>query len=82
MFVFRDELLCDIKIETDNGRIVHGHKVVLTSASPFFLAMFNNFSKKDKEHIYMKSLNHASLELIISYIYTGKIIFNKENVLV
>jgi len=33
MFVFRDELLCDIKMETDEGRIVYGHKVVLVSAT-------------------------------------------------
>jgi len=73
MFLFRDELLCDFKMETDDGRIIHGHKVILASASPYFLAMFTNVNEKDKEHIYMKSLEYTSLELIINYIYTGKI---------
>ncbi|XP_060855789.1 kelch-like protein 2 [Metopolophium dirhodum] len=44
----KDELLCDIKMETDDGRIIYGHKVVLASACPYFLAMFTNFNEKDK----------------------------------
>jgi len=75
-------LFCDIKIQTNDGKLIHAHKAILASASQFFLAMFTNFIEKDKDHIYMESLNYKSLELIISYIYTAQIIVNEENVLV
>lgn len=32
--------LCDVKLEV-GGEIIHAHKVILASASPYFYAMFN-----------------------------------------
>lgn len=38
-YTFRNEVLCDIKLETDDGTIVYGHKVVSASATQYS-AMF------------------------------------------
>jgi hypothetical protein len=32
--------LCDVKLEA-GGEVIHAHKVILASASPYFYAMFN-----------------------------------------
>lgn len=32
--------LCDVKLQA-GGEIIHAHKVILASASPYFYAMFN-----------------------------------------
>jgi len=82
MFAFRDKMFCDIKMETDDGRIFYGQKVVLASASPYFLAMFTNFNERDNDHVLIKGIDSTSLELLIHYIYTGKITVNEENVMV
>jgi len=80
MFVFRDEEFCDIKLETDDGTVIIGHKVVLISASPYFRAMFTSFEERNKDHIIIKKIDSTILQLLINYIYTGEIIVNEENV--
>jgi len=80
MFVFRNKVFCDIKLETDDGTVIFGHKVVLVSASPYFKAMFTSFEERNKDCIIIKELNSTILELLINYIYSGEIIVNEENV--
>jgi len=80
MFAFSDEVFCDIKLETDDGTIILGHKVVLISASPYFWAMFTRFEESNKDHIIIKEMDSAILQLLINYIYTGEIIVNEEHV--
>jgi len=63
MFVFRNEAFCDIKLQTDDGRIIFGHKVVLASASPYFHAMFSNFIEKVQDLVVIKQINYAALQL-------------------
>ncbi|XP_016658623.1 ring canal kelch homolog isoform X2 [Acyrthosiphon pisum] len=75
-----DKAFCDVKLETDDGTVVHGHKLILISASPYFRAMFSSFEERNKDHIVIKGLNSTSLKLLINYIYSGEIIVNEENV--
>ncbi|XP_060874112.1 kelch-like protein 2 isoform X1 [Metopolophium dirhodum] len=75
-----DEMFCDVKLETDDGTVIFGHKVVLVSASPYFRAMFTSFEERNKDCIIIKELNSTILQLLINYIYTGEIIVNEENV--
>ncbi|XP_016658626.1 ring canal kelch protein isoform X2 [Acyrthosiphon pisum] len=75
-----DKAFCDVKLETDDGTVVHGHKLILISASPYFRAMFTSFEERNKDHIVIKGLNSTSLKLLINYIYSGEIIVNEENV--
>jgi len=80
MIAFRDGEFCDIKLETDDGTVVLGHKVVLVSASPYFRAMFTSFEESNKDHIVIKELDSTILQFLINYIYTGEIIVNEEHV--
>ncbi|XP_016659594.1 kelch-like protein 2 isoform X5 [Acyrthosiphon pisum] len=76
----RDEVLCDIKLETDNGGVIFGHKVVLASASPYFHAMFTNFSEKNQDLVTIRQLDYSALQLLIDFIYSGKISITETNV--
>jgi len=80
MFVFRHEVLCDIKLETDEGIIICGHKVVLASASPYFQAMFTHFAEKNKDHVVIRELDSITLQLLVDFIYSGKIMVTENNV--
>jgi len=80
MFAFRDGVFCDIKLETDDGTVVVGHKFVLLSAGPYFRAFFTSSEESNKDHINMKELDSTILQLLINYIYTGEIIVNEEHV--
>lgn len=80
IFIFRNEVLCDIRFEADDGKIVTGHKIVLIAASPYFRAMFSNFDESNKDLVIMRELDSTILQLLVDYIYTGEIIVTKENV--
>ncbi|XP_060880188.1 ring canal kelch homolog isoform X2 [Metopolophium dirhodum] len=78
----REEVFCDMKLETDDGIIVSVHKVVLVSASPYFHAMFTSFSEGDKDFVHLREFDSNILQLLIDYIYTGKIMVTEQNVMV
>jgi len=80
MFVFRDKNFCDIKLETDDGQIIFGHKVILASASPYFHAMFTHFSEKTQDLVVMRQLDSTALQLLVEFIYSGEIMVTKKNV--
>ncbi|XP_050061412.1 kelch-like protein 2 isoform X2 [Aphis gossypii] len=76
-----NEVLCDIKLRTVNGTIVVGHRNILEAASKFFHVKFSNFDKDFKGivDILIKELDSV-LQILVDYIYTGKIKITKENV--
>ncbi|XP_016664318.1 kelch-like protein 2 [Acyrthosiphon pisum] len=77
----REEVLCDIKLETDDGVLVCAHKLVLVTASPYFRAMFHNFAEGDKGVVNLRELDCNILQLLVDYIYTGEIMVTVQNVL-
>ncbi|XP_060879866.1 kelch-like protein 2 isoform X2 [Metopolophium dirhodum] len=70
----------DIKLKTDDGRVIFAHKVVLSSASPYFHTMFNNFSEKNQDFVVIRNIDSTALKLIIDFIYSGKIMVTEKNV--
>ncbi|XP_060872833.1 LOW QUALITY PROTEIN: kelch-like protein 3 [Metopolophium dirhodum] len=77
-----DEVFCDIKLETDDNKIIFAHKVVLASASPYFHAMFTNFAESNHDLVVMKQFDSTALQLLVDFIYSGKILITEDNVLV
>ncbi|XP_016658900.1 kelch-like protein 2 isoform X1 [Acyrthosiphon pisum] len=73
-------VLCDIKLETDDGKIILGHKVVFISASPYFRAMFTLSEEVKKDHINIREVDFKVLQLLVDYMYTGEITITEENV--
>ncbi|XP_029346584.1 ring canal kelch homolog [Acyrthosiphon pisum] len=76
----KDEILCDIKLKTDDGGVIFGHKVVLASACPYFLAMFTHFSEKNQDQVTISQLDSSALQLLIDFIYSGEILITENNV--
>ncbi|KAL5236034.1 hypothetical protein ACI65C_003444 [Semiaphis heraclei] len=76
----KDEVFCDVKLKTDDGKIINGHKVVLASASEYFHAMFTHFEEKNQDLVVIKQLDSSTLQFLIDFIYSGEIIVTEENV--
>eukprot|EP00102_Acyrthosiphon_pisum_P021695 XP_016658905.1 PREDICTED: ring canal kelch homolog isoform X2 [Acyrthosiphon pisum] len=76
----KNEKFCDIKLQTDDGKIIFGHKNILVSASPYFNAMFSNFNESNKDLVNIRKLDFHILQLLIDYIYTGEIIVTEKHV--
>ncbi|CAI6370515.1 unnamed protein product [Macrosiphum euphorbiae] len=78
----QNEVLCDIRFETDDGCTTFGHKNVLMAASPYFRAMFKTrkIGKTGNNTVNIRKLDSTVLQLLLDYIYTGEIIVTKENV--
>ncbi|XP_008189513.2 kelch-like protein 18, partial [Acyrthosiphon pisum] len=74
-----DEVFCDIKLETDDHKITIAHKVVLASASPYFYAMFTNFSEKNHYLVVMREIDSTALQLLVNFIYLEHIVVIEEN---
>ncbi|XP_027840345.1 kelch-like protein 2 isoform X2 [Aphis gossypii] len=73
----RDDVLCDIWLQTDDGTLVSGHKLILVSACPYFSHRFNEI----KTNLFpLKELDSTALKLLVDFIYTGKIIITEQNV--
>ena len=74
--------LCDYEIQV-NGKSFYCHKFVLIAMSDFFKAMLTGTMKESKEKFVELKGFHSSLgiELVLDYIYTGKIHINFENIL-
>jgi len=79
-FNIRNDSFCDIKLQTDDGTIIYGHKNILASATPYFKAMFSSFGEINKDLLNITKLDSTILKLLIDYIYTGEIMITQENV--
>ncbi|KAL4107155.1 hypothetical protein QTP88_017540 [Uroleucon formosanum] len=76
----KDDFFYDIKLETDDGKIIYGHKVVLASACQYFNAMFTNFEEKDQDLVIMRQLNSSALQLFVDFMYFEEIMVTEKNV--
>ena len=71
MYVFREEIYCDFQLETNDGKIINGHKVVLASASPYFHAVYKLWRKKSIS-CYYETVRFNSLTAVSKlYLYRG-----------
>ncbi|XP_060872835.1 kelch-like protein 2 [Metopolophium dirhodum] len=75
-----DEIFCDIKLETDDNKIITAHKVVLSAACPYFHAMFTNFAERNHDLVEMRHIDYTALLLLVNFIYSGQILITEENV--
>ncbi|XP_072263859.1 kelch-like protein 6 [Pyxicephalus adspersus] len=57
------------------------HRVVLAAASNYFRAMFcNDLKEKYEEKIIIKGVDAETMEVILDYAYTSKMVITKQNV--
>ncbi|KAM6443199.1 kelch-like protein 6 [Liasis olivaceus] len=57
------------------------HRVVLAAASNYFRAMFcNDLKEKNEEKIVIKGVDAETMQILLDYTYTSKVLITKENV--
>ena len=71
--LFSDRKLCDVILLCNNKQIeIHAHRIILSSVSDYFSAMFtNNLAETFKDKIEING-DGVALQLIIDFIYSGK----------
>ncbi|CAG9809236.1 unnamed protein product [Chironomus riparius] len=74
MYMMRQHhMLTDCVLEVDN-ELFHVHKVVLSSASPYFKAMFTGGLKESEmSRVRLQGVCPSSMAKIITFMYTGRI---------
>ena len=62
-------MFCDFKLETDDGKIICGHRVILASASPYFHAMFKKCEEKKSMSCYYETVRFNRLTAAAGKLY-------------
>ncbi|XP_016659013.1 kelch-like protein 2 isoform X2 [Acyrthosiphon pisum] len=78
--LLKGEFFCDIKLKTDDKKIITAHKVILSAASPYFRAIFTNRAERNHDLVAIRCVDYTALQLLINFIYSGKIVITNENV--
>lgn len=77
---FRQNLLCDVTIVVDTTEIP-AHKVVLSSCSQYFYAMFTgDLAEAKSDRITLQEIDPKALIQLIDFVYTSEIHVTEENV--
>nr|XP_002738426.2 PREDICTED: kelch-like protein 5-like [Saccoglossus kowalevskii] len=72
--------LCDIILRIEDHEF-EAHKVVLAGCCPYLRAMFTNgMLETDKNYIEIQGVDPMAMELLLEFMYTGKIEITVENV--
>jgi len=80
MFIFRQQLLCDLNVKIEN-EIVYAHKIVLASNSNYFYQIFTgSFEKSYKEEIRINNITPNAFKLLVDFMYTSKLKITEYNV--
>lgn len=73
-------MLCDIVLVADNTEI-YAHKVVLSSCTQYFYAMFTGeLSEAKADRITLQEIDPPALQQLIDFMYTSQIQVTEENV--
>lgn len=64
---------CDVKIVVQN-KVFNAHRIVLSSSSKYFYAMFNNeLIENEKDTVELHSISSCIFNILLDFMYTGKI---------
>eukprot|EP00002_Diphylleia_rotans_P038831 TRINITY_DN8876_c0_g1_i2.p1 TRINITY_DN8876_c0_g1~~TRINITY_DN8876_c0_g1_i2.p1 ORF type:complete len:203 (+),score=23.07 TRINITY_DN8876_c0_g1_i2:95-703(+) len=60
----------DVVLKTEDGAIVHAHKLIICARSPVLRALLSNaFAEKSNETILLHSVNSHGLSVFLEYLY-------------
>ncbi|KAM4705463.1 kelch repeat and BTB domain-containing protein 2 [Rhinophrynus dorsalis] len=77
---YEQQLLTDIVLIVE-GTEFPCHKMVLATCSSYFRAMFmSGLSESKQTHVHLRNVDAASLQIIITYAYTGNLAINESTV--
>ncbi|OXA37050.1 Ring canal kelch [Folsomia candida] len=75
----KNSSLCDVTLIAEELEIP-AHRMILAACSPYFYAMFTSFEEKDKEKVKILGVEPTSLQILVTYVYTGQISISEDNV--
>lgn len=80
-----DERFCDVELIAggdEQTNVIKAHRIVLSSSSSYFEAMFGNdvFNENKDKVVKLHSIDHQILRALVDFIYTGKIEIDQINV--
>ncbi|MGH0175411.1 UNVERIFIED_CONTAM: hypothetical protein FKN15_070082 [Acipenser sinensis] len=79
-FFYEQKLLIDVVLIVE-GTEFPCHKMVLATCSSYFRAMFmSGLSESKQTHIHMRNVDPVTLQIIITYAYTGNLAINDSTV--
>ncbi|KAG2458139.1 kelch repeat and BTB domain-containing protein 2 [Polypterus senegalus] len=79
-FFYEQKLLTDVVLIVE-GTEFPCHKMVLATCSSYFRAMFmSGLSESKQTHIHLKNVDPVTLQIIITYAYTGNLAINDSTV--
>ena len=67
-----DKDFADVTLACEDGEL-EGHKVVLSSCSPFFKRVLKRTSKHHHPLLYMRGLKASQLKTVVDFIYHGEV---------
>ena len=73
-----DKEFTDVTLACEDGQQVEAHKLVLSSASPFFLNLLKR-NKHPHPLVYMRGLEYEDLVSIMDFLYHGEVNIHQEN---
>ncbi len=78
----KDGMFCDVTLLVGPGKYpIKAHRLLLTSASGFFRAMFTSkFKEVSQDEVELPQMDQVSFETIINFIYTGKTAITNQNI--
>ncbi|XP_029445651.1 kelch repeat and BTB domain-containing protein 2 isoform X1 [Rhinatrema bivittatum] len=77
---YEQQLLTDIVLIVE-GTEFPCHKMVLATCSSYFRAMFmSGLSESKQSHVHLRNVDAASLQMIITYAYTGNLAIKESTV--
>ena len=74
-----DKNFTDVTLVCEDGHQVETHKVILVSASPFFLNLLKR-NKHPHPLVYMKGISSEDLMAMIDFLYYGEVNIYQENI--
>lgn len=72
--------LCDVILKCE-GREFYSHRIILSSCSDYFCAMFTNEMKEKGEHVIeLQGLSAKTMSILLDFIYSEQFMFTIDNV--
>ncbi|XP_072170995.1 kelch-like protein 8 [Diadema setosum] len=78
--LFKSRMLCDFTLKCGRSSFTC-HRLVLAACSPYFRAMFTSEMVESRQSsLEVKDIDERSLEALVEFMYTSKIVLNVDNV--
>uniref|UniRef100_A0A0K0E1L7 BTB domain-containing protein n=1 Tax=Strongyloides stercoralis TaxID=6248 RepID=A0A0K0E1L7_STRER len=72
--------MCDLVIKSSDGKEFHVHKLIICASIPYFHSLKNFTTNCSENAVTLDLFPSETIELIINYVYNGKIEYHKDTI--